>query len=295
MATSRATSGSLLALSAALMFGLADAVAGGVFDEVSPGRVAQFRSIVAVIVLTPLALYKGVLRPSKEVWKLAILGANLALVMFTFYWAIDLLGVGPGATIHFLGPIFVLFWFVLVRKASVRPLVWAAAMGAVLGVGLVTQAWNLGSSDAYGVLIGLIAACSFASYLLLGEHFAGAHDPIHVAVWGFGFASVIWLVALPLWSFPTAISGAAWRDLAIIGIVGTAIPFVVEFAALRLIVASIVGVIATAEPVVAAVAAVILLDQHLELVQWFGVVIVVVAVAAVQRWGLKDSQSVVVV
>ena len=81
----------------------------------------------------------------------------------------------------------------------------------------------------------------------------------------------------------------------IIGIIGTAIPFVVEFAALRLIVASIVGVIATAEPVVAAVAAVILLDQHLELVQWVGVVIVVVAVAAVQRWGLKDSQSVVVV
>jgi drug/metabolite transporter (DMT)-like permease len=277
------------------MFGLADAVAGGVFDEVSPGRVAQFRSIVAVVVLTPLALHKGVLQPSKDVWKLAILGANLALVMFTFYWAIDLLGVGPGATIHFLGPIFVLLWFALVRKVPVRPLVWVAALGSVVGVGLVTQAWNLDSSDVFGVLIGLVAACSFASYLLVGEHFAHALEPIHVAVWGFGFASVIWLVVLPPWSFPTAISGAAWLDLAIIGIVGTAIPFVVEFAALRLIVSSIVGVIATAEPVVAAVAAVILLDQHLEPVQWFGVVLVVAAVAAVQRWGLKDSHSAAVV
>jgi inner membrane transporter RhtA len=273
------------------MFGLADAVAGGVFDEVSPGRVAQFRSLVAVGVLAPLAFYKGVLRPSKEVWKLAILGANLALVMFTFYWAIDLLGVGPGATIHFLGPIFVLFWFALVRKVSIRPIVWVAALVAVVGVGLVTQAWALDSSDVLGILVGLLAACSFASYLLLGEHFAGVYDPIHIAVWGFAFASVIWLIALPLWSFPTAISGAAWRDLAIIGIVGTAVPFVVEFAALRLIASSIVGVIATAEPVVAAVAAVVLLDQHLEPIQWLGVVVVVAAVAAVQRWGLEGIQE----
>lgn len=274
------------------MFGLADAVAGGVFDEVSPARVAQFRSLVAVGVLAPLAIYRGVLRPSKEVWKLAILGANLALVMFTFYWAIDLLGVGPGATIHFLGPIFVLFWFAFVRKAPVRPLVWVAALGAVVGVGMVTQAWNLDSSDALGVFIGLLAAGTFASYLLVGEHFAGTYDPVHVAVWGFAFASVIWLVALPLWSFPTDIGGSAWRDLAIIGIVGTAIPFVVEFAALRLIASSIVGVIATAEPVVAAVAAVVLLDQHLEPVQWAGVAIVVAAVAAVQRWGLVGSQRI---
>jgi inner membrane transporter RhtA len=211
--------------------------------------------------------------------------------MFVFYWAIDLLGVGPAATIHFLGPTLVLIWFVVVRGIAVRPLVWAAALASVIGVGLVTEAWTLEASDLPALGIGLLAAVLFASYLLIGEHVASEFEPVHVAVWGFGFASIIWLVALPLWTFPTDIGVGGWRDLAIIGVMGTAVPFLTEFKALRLLASSIVGVIATAEPVIAAVIAVFLLDQKLSVVQWAGVVVVVLAVAVVQRWGLPEAHD----
>ncbi len=63
----------MFALSAAIMFGIADAVAGGVFDVVSPGRVAQVRSLTAVVVIAPFAIYRGVFRPTADLWKLAIL------------------------------------------------------------------------------------------------------------------------------------------------------------------------------------------------------------------------------
>ncbi len=281
----------MLALLAAIMFGIADAVAGGVFDVVSPGRVAQVRSLTAVVVITPFAIYRGVFRPVAGLWKLGILGANLVSVMFFFYWAIDLLGVGPAATIHFLGPIFVLIWFVVVRKVAVSPLVWLAAVASIVGVGLVTEAWSMDSSDVAGVLVALFAASMFASYLLVAEWVSGEFDPLYVVVWGFAFASVMLLVALPLWTFPTDISGSAWRDLAIIGLVGTAIPFLMEFAALRVLASSIVGVIATAEPAVAAIGAHLILDERLAAVQWLGVVVVVVSVATVQRWGLPDSEA----
>ena len=131
----------------------------------------------------------------------------------------------------------------------------------------------------------------FASYLLVGEWVSGEFDPLYVVVWGFAFASAIWLVALPIWTFPTDISGSAWRDLAIIGMVGTTIPFLLEFAALRVLASSIVGVIATAEPVVAAIGAYLILDERLAPIQWLGVVVVVASVAAVQRWGLPDSEA----
>lgn len=281
----------MLALLAAIMFGIADAVAGGVFDVVSPGRVAQVRSLTAVVVITPFAIYRGVFRPVAGLWKLGILGANLVSVMFFFYWAIDLLGVGPAATIHFLGPIFVLIWFVVVRKVAVSPLVWLAAVASIVGVGLVTEAWSMDSSDVAGVLVALFAASMFASYLLVAEWVSGEFDPLYVVVWGFAFASVMLLVALPLWTFPTDISGSAWRDLAIIGLVGTAIPFLMEFAALRVLASSIVGVIATAEPAVAAIGAHLILDERLAAVQWLGVAVVVVSVATVQRWGLPDSEA----
>jgi inner membrane transporter RhtA len=69
------------------------------------------------------------------------------------------------------------------------------------------------------------------------------------------------------------------------------VPFLTEFKALRLLASSIVGVIATAEPVIAAVIAVFLLDQKLSVVQWAGVVVVVLAVAVVQRWGLPEAHD----
>lgn len=289
MAIDTTTKGAVLALLAATLWGVSGAVAGGVFDVVSPARVTQSRALIAVAVLVPYAAYRGVLRLEGGFWKFALLGINLAVVNVTFYWALDALGVGPGATIQFLAPILVLGWMAVVHKIKVSAIVWVAAVSAVAGVGLVTQAWNLEASDAFGVIAGLVSAAAFASYLLYGEHLGTTYRPAQIAAWGFVFASAIWLVVLPIWTFPTNIGAAAWRDLLVIGVFGTAVPFIVGFAALRLASSGVVGVVATAEPAVAAIAATVLLGQTLALIQWVGVCVVVIAIATVQRVGLTDA------
>lgn len=289
MAFDDKTKGALLALAAATMWGVSGAVAGGVFDVVSPVRVTQSRAIIAVVLLVPYAAHRRVLRLEGGFWKFALLGLNLAVVNVTFFWALEALGVGPGATIQFLAPIMVLGWMVVVHKTRVRALVWVAAFSAVVGVGLVTQAWLLESSDAWGIATGLASAVTFTTYLLYGEYLGKTYKPAQIAAWGFVFATVFWLVVLPLWTFPTDIGAAAWRDLLIIGILGTAVPFIAGFGALRLTSSGVVGVVATAEPAVAAIAAAIMLGQTLEPVQWLGVAVVVVAVATVQRLGLTDT------
>ncbi len=271
------------------MWGVSGAVAAGVFDVVSPAHVAQSRSLIALVVLVPYAAWRRVLKPTGPLWKYAALGVNLAVVNVTFYWALDLLGVGPGATIQFLGPIFVLVWIAAVRRVPVRSLIWFAAFAAVAGVAMVTQAWTFESSDFLGIAAGLAAAATFAIYLLFGEHLADSNDPTQIATWGFIFSAIIWLVVLPPWNFPSGIGASAWRDLVIIGLIGTAIPFILELTALSMVSSGIVGVVATIEPAVGAVSASILLSQTLEPVQWLGVVVVVAAVASVQRWGLPDA------
>jgi inner membrane transporter RhtA len=289
MSDDRMPRGVLLALVSAVMWGVSGAVAAGVFDVVPPAYVAEARSLIALVVLLPYAAWRRVLKPTAPLWKYALLGVNLAIVNVTFYWALDLLGVGPGATIQFLGPIFVLIWIAVVRGASVRAIVWLAAVVAVVGVAMVTQAWSFEASDALGIAAGLAAAVTFATYLLFGEHLADSYDPVQIATWGFVFSAIIWLVMLPPWTFPADVGGSAWRDLIIIGLVGTAIPFIMELTALSMVSSGIVGVVATIEPAVGAVSASILLSQALDPVQWLGVVVVVVAVASVQRWGLPDA------
>jgi drug/metabolite transporter (DMT)-like permease len=288
MAIDRTSRGALLALLAATLWGVSGAIAGGVFEVVSPARVTQSRALVALVVLVPYAAHRGVLRLEGGFWKFALLGLNLAVVNVTFYWALDALGVGPGATIQFLAPILVLGWMAVVHKTKVKALVWVAAVSAIVGVGLVTQAWNLEGSDMLGVVSGLVSAAAFATYLIYGEYLGKTYRPAQIAAWGFVFASAFWLVVLPIWTFPTDIGAAAWRDLLIIGVFGTAVPFIVGFAALRLASSVVVGVVATAEPAIAALAAGVLLGQTLAPIQWAGVCVVVIAIATVQRVGLTD-------
>lgn len=290
MPDERPARGALYALLSALMFGFAGAVAGGVFDVVPPPRVAQARSLMVVVLLVPIALARRSFRPQPGLWKLALLGVNLALVTVTFYWAIDLLGVGPGATVQFLGPIMVLAWWAVVKRQNPRPLIWMAAIAAIVGVAFVTEAWTLDGGDALGLAAGLAAAVTFACYLIYGEHLAENLRPLYITTWGFIFSSAIWLVVLPIWTFPSDIGAVAWRDLIVIGVIGTAAPFLLEFRALALVSSSIVGVLATAEPAIGAAFASVMLDQSLTPIQWAGVAIVVLSVATVQRWGLPDTQ-----
>lgn len=281
--------GLALALTAALLWGVSGAVAADAFADVSPARVAQARALLAALLLVPYAWWKRMLRVSgRPTWLLA-LGINLAAVNVTFYWAIDRLGVGPGATIQFLGPILVLAWMVLVQGRHVTRVAWVAAIAAVIGVALVSRAWDVADVDWVGISAGLASAGLFASYLLIGERLGKDMRAMTVMAWGFLVASGFWFVAQPLWTFPTDLDGDVWIKLAWVGMAGTALPFLIEFAALRRAAAGLVGVVATAEPVIGAVAAWIMLDQRLDTAQIIGGLMVVAAVASIQQWGLPEA------
>lgn len=286
-----ATAGVLLALTAAALYGVMGAVAADVFDEVSPARVSQIRAFITAAVLVPYAWHRGLLDPKGQLPMLAVLGLNLALVGLTFYWALDRLGVGPGATMQYLGPFIVLGWMALVQRRSVSRFTWLAAAVAILGVVLIAEAWAYEDLDVLGLASGVTTASLFAGYFLLGEHLGKTLPALTMITWGFVFASLFWLLVLPVWSFPPGLSGSVWAKLVWVGIGGTALPFLAQFAALRRVAAGIVGVVATAEPVVAAAAAWIILDQSLTPLQITGGLIVVLAVAAVHRWSVVDVEQ----
>jgi drug/metabolite transporter (DMT)-like permease len=286
-----ATPGIIFALIAALLYGVSGAIAADVFDVVSPARVSQIRAFIAAAVLVPYAWHRGLLNPHGRIGWLALLGLNLALVGLTFYWALDRLGVGPGATMQFLGPFMVLGFMALVQHRPVSRFTWAAAVLAVFGVVLITEAWALDDLDLLGLASGITTAALFAGYFLLGEHLGKTLPVLTMISWGFVFASLFWLLVLPIWTFPSGLSGTVWAELVWVGIGGTALPFLAQFAALRRVASGIVGVVATAEPVIAAGVAWVLLSQGLSAVQIAGGLAVVLAVAAVHRWSVVDTEQ----
>ena len=279
-----------LAFTAALLFGISGAIASDALAEVSPARAAQSRAMVAAVLLLPFAWYRGKLR-QRGPWSLLVLfGASLTAVNVAYYEAVDRIGVGPGMTLQFLAPIMVLVWMRTAEKRSILRSAWLAAAVALVGTALIAQVWQGSSMDLIGVGSGLAAAATFAAYLVIGERLGETMAPSGIMAYGFVISALMWAVLQPLWAFPTDLSPIVWGELVWMGVLGTAIPFMLELQALRSASAGFVGVIATAEPVIGAVAAWILFSQTMVQLQILGMVLIVLSVASVQQRGVAEVE-----
>ena len=270
---------------AALLFGVNGAVAGDLLEEIPAGNVAQLRSVLAALILGLIAYRRRAVSTGGRLLALAGFGLNLAVVTVAFLVGISRLGVGPGVTIQFSGPVLVLAWMRLVNKRRVPVLAWIAAFIALIGVALISGAPDFGRLDPLGLLAAGIAALSFATYIILSGFLGRRLPTITIAAYGFSFSALFLLAAFRVVvppADPRVLAEVVWLVL-----LGTVAPFLLEVAALRLTEPGIVGVVATLEPVVAAAVAWWWLDQILTPLQVIGGLLVVGAVALIERYSAR--------
>ena len=278
------------AFTAALLFGVSGAIASDALAEVNAARAAQSRAMVAAVILLPYAWYRGKLTVRASWTLLLLFGASLTAVNVAYYEAVDRIGVGPGMTLQFLAPIVVLLWMRTVERKSVRRSTWWAALVALTGTGLIAEVWRGADLDLIGIAAGLASAVTFAAYLIIGEKLGKTMPPSGIMAYGFVISTLMWAVIQPVWSFPTDLSPKVWGELAWMGVIGTAIPFMLELQALRSASAGFVGVIATAEPVIGAIAVWLMFSQKMAPVQIAGMVLIVFAVASIQQRGVAEVE-----
>jgi drug/metabolite transporter (DMT)-like permease len=148
----------------------------------------------------------------------------------------------------------------------------------------VVEVFDAGAIDGLGVVYALVAAVTFAIYLVGFERVGRSYDAFTTLAWGLGFATLFWLLVSPPWTFPVGDLDSAGDILLALGVVviGTLAPFLLNVTALRHLPAARVGVIATLEPVLATLVAWAIHDEALTGIQIAGGLLVVAAVAWVQ-------------
>ena len=251
-------------------------------------RLSQLRSLGSwLILLAVLALWRrDLLRVDRsELPGLALLGVvGLAGVHATYFLAIERLPIGVAVTIQYTAPMLLLGWLRLAHGRRFARSLWAAVLLSAIGCFFVVRAYDAGSLDAAGVAAAFGAALTFVTYMVGSERAGQRLQPVTTLFYAFGFASVMWAVVTPWWSFPFGALGSV-RDLLLalgVIVVGTLLPFVCIVEALRHVPSPRVAVVATLEPVLAAAFAWILLGQSLGAIQLAGGAAVVTAVAWVQ-------------
>jgi drug/metabolite transporter (DMT)-like permease len=234
---------------------------------------------------------------ARELPFLAVFGIfGLAFVQLFYFLAINRLPIGVALLIQYLAPLLIALYARTFMHERVRARIWVALALALAGLTLVVQLWRGLTLDGRGLAACLVAAVTYALYVLLAEHGVRARDPISLSAYGFLFASLFWAAVQPWWRFPGRL---ATRDVSLLGnlagihlhawlliawmiVLGTIVPFALVVGALRHVSATRAGIIAMLEPVAATVVAWLWLGESLGFFQLFGGFVVLCAIILAQ-------------
>ncbi|MEV6296975.1 EamA family transporter [Streptomyces sp. NPDC051896] len=239
------------------------------FPVLGPLGVVAVRQYVAALVL--VAVGRPRLRDftRRQWWPVLLLAGVFGTMNLTLYSAIDRIGLGLAVTLEFLGPLGIAL------AASRRRL--DAACAALAGTGVVVLMRPQPSTDYLGMGLGMVAACCWASYILLnrivGRRIPGAQGSAAAAcVSALTFLPIGIVVAVR--HPPTA--GALLCAVAA-GVLSSAVPYLVDLLTLRKVPAQTFGLFMSVNPVLAAVVGWVVLGQSLGVPEWAGIAAVVAA------------------
>ena len=264
---------------------------------IDAAQLTEVRCAGALLGLTLIALATRPwsLRLRREELPLIVaLGVGgLALVQWSYFFAIHRVAIGIALVIQFVGPILVALWARFVYGEQVRARIWVALALALTGLLLIVEVWQTNRPNAAGLAAAAFAAVTYAAYILLAEEGVRRRDAISLSAWGFLFATVFWSLLAPWWNFPgervedrvSLLGNLAsshlpiWALMAWMVVLGTIVPFALVVAALQRISATRAGITAMLEPVVAIVIAWAWLGESLDPVQLSGAAVTLAGVS----------------
>jgi inner membrane transporter RhtA len=209
-------------------------------------------------------------------WRTIVLfGLVIAGMNLCFYQAIARIPLGVAVTIEFIGPLGV----AIAGSRKTLDFAWAAMAAA----GVVLLSFGGGNVTTLGLLFALGAAAGWASYIVLGQR-VGRLVP---GPDGLALALAVGGLAL----LPFGVAGAGSRLLnagnlatgLVVAVLSSAVPFSLEFAALRRLSKQLFGILMSLEPAVGAAAGFLFLGQRLSLRDAIAIVLVMVASAGATR------------
>lgn len=279
----------LAMLVAILSLCIGSSVAKQLFPLIGPSATTALRVGFSALVLWLVWRPWRLPRPSKSDWPLILLfGVVLGLMNWMFYQSIRTIPFGLAVAIELLGPLGVAF----ISSRRRVDILWILI--AVIGLSLLLPVFNADTAaqlDPGGMLWALGAAVCWGSYILIGKR--AQHLPS-------GLMLPIGLTISTLIIAPLGIASAGMKMFEphvlfiglIVGVVSSAIPYTLEFFAIKRLAKETFGTVAAMEPAVAALVGWIALGEILNGQQLVAIALVMVASAGTVLTSKVESSAV---
>jgi len=284
--------GYFYALLAAFLFGANGSVSKVIIEAgLSAIQLTQMRVLGAAIIsgIVLLVLDRRSFRLPPRQWPVIIvLGVvGVGLLQATYAFAIALLPVGIALLLEYLAVLIVAVVAFFFFKEKVHIRLWAAIALVIVGLIVVAEIWA-STLNPVGVLWGLAAAISLATYFLVGERQLKTISPLALSFWTMSVASLFWAPFSRWWTFTSetfttvtslggslgGISVPVWLLIVWNVTLGSFAPFLLSLSALKRLSATAAGIVATSEIIFAFITAWLWLQEALSTWQVIGASVV---------------------
>lgn len=249
------------------------------FPVIGPVGVVAIRQFVTAAFLVPWVRPKFRSFTARQWWPIIAMALVFSVMNLSLYLAIERIGIGLAVVLEFLGPLSVAI------LSSRRAADWWWALLAAGGVVVLVRPG--GASDLLGIALALVAACGWASYILLHRTLGQRLPRLSGAAAASLVTALAWIPVAAFW-FPS--HPATLRSLLLAlacGILASGIPYVLDPLALRRVPTHIFSTFTSVNPVIAAIIGWVLLGQALAAMDWLGIVLIVLSNVAVTAGGLR--------
>ncbi len=284
--------GYFYALLAAFLFGANGSVSKVIIEAgFSAIQLTQMRVLGAAVIsgIVLLALDRRSFRLPPRQWPvIIILGVvGVGLLQATYAFAIALLPVGIALLLEYLAVLMVAVVAFFFFKEKVHIRLWAAIALVIVGLIVVAEIWA-STLNPVGVLWGLAAAISLATYFLVGERQLKTISPLALSFWTMSMATLFWAPFSRWWTFTsetfttvTSLGGSlegfsvpVWLLIVWNVTLGSFAPFLLSLSALKRLSATAAGIVATSEIIFAFITAWLWLQEALSTWQVIGASVV---------------------
>ncbi len=247
------------------------AIAKGIFPFLGATGTATIRIVLSAIILG-FAYRPNLKTITVTQWKLVIpYGVVLGAMNLSFYLSLAKIPLGLAVTLEFIGPL------ALAISTSRKALDFLWAIMASAGIFLIAPWGENSNIDLIGAGLALLAGAFWAAYIIIGGKVSQIMESGDAVSIGMAVASC---VVLP---FAFADGGLAQVNPKLltlglaIALLSSAIPYTLEMSALKHIPAKTFSILMSLEPAVAAICGILFLSEHLSIVEWLAIALVVVA------------------
>jgi DME family drug/metabolite transporter len=248
--------------------------------------------LLATAFVPPAASARGEWR-RRDCAKAALLGAAMAAYQVCYFWAVPRTGVALTALLAICSaPLMIAACAALTLKERPSPATLAALLLAVAGTAMVLVGPRADGTAlptfAAGAFAALGAGLSYAVYAVTAKELLARIAPLPLAALTFTLAALLLTPVLALERGAAAQLVAGWPLLLYLGVVPTAVAYVVFGAGLRRVTVTTAGIATLLEPLTAAALGVLLFGERLGAIGWVGAALLLAALGLL-GWAASDS------